>query len=155
MGRTAESSRKAGTSFETLIAGYLAAQLEDDRIERRTKNGAKDRGDIAAVRTISGGRVVIECKSPGKGQRYQITPWLDEAERERGNDDAVAGLVVAKRHGRAAPGAQVVFMTVDDFITILTGARPDLLGVELAPEIAVADAVNPLDVADWGTHEAE
>ena len=144
MSRTNQSARQAGSKFETLISTYLAEQLADDRIERRVKNGAKDRGDIAGVRTITGGRVVLECKSPGKGQRYQVSPWLDEAERERGNDDAVAGLVVAKRHGRAAAGAQVVFMTVDDFITILTGARPDLLGVELAPEVAEASGADAL-----------
>src|SRR5688500_10743589 len=42
MTRSRASARKAGSSFETLIAGYLAATV-DDRIERRTKNGNKDR----------------------------------------------------------------------------------------------------------------
>ena len=42
----------------------------------------------------------------------------------RGNDDAVAGVVVHKRHGKGAPGAQWVTMTVDDLIALLTGERP-------------------------------
>ncbi len=47
MNRNRASAKKAGTAFETLVAGFLAERLGDDRIERRTKNGAKDRGDIA------------------------------------------------------------------------------------------------------------
>lgn len=50
MNRNRASAKKAGTAFETLVAGFLAERLGDDRIERRTKNGAKDRGDIAGVR---------------------------------------------------------------------------------------------------------
>ena len=42
---------------------------------------------------------------------------------ERGNDDAVAGIVVHKRHGKGQPGEQWVTMTLADFASILTGAR--------------------------------
>lgn len=121
MARNRRSAKSAGTWLETKVAEYLAEQLEDDRIERRTKNGSKDRGDIAAVRHM-GQRVVIECKE--YGGRYQVGPWLAEAEIERGNDDAGVGLVVAKRRGTREPGEQVVFMTLADLASLLTGERP-------------------------------
>lgn len=121
MARNRRSAKGAGTWFESLVAGYLAEQLDDDRIERRSKNGAKDRGDIASVRHM-GQRVVIECKE--YGGRYQVGPWLAEAEIERGNDDAGVGLVVAKRRGTRDPGEQVVMMTLADLASLLTGERP-------------------------------
>lgn len=56
MTRSRRSAKQAGTRFETAIAAALAAALDDDRIERRTRNGAKDRGDIAGIR-LHGQRV--------------------------------------------------------------------------------------------------
>jgi hypothetical protein len=47
--RSRRSAKTAGTRFETAIAAALAAALGDDRIERRTRNGTKDRGDIGGV----------------------------------------------------------------------------------------------------------
>ncbi|WP_280509913.1 hypothetical protein [Nocardia farcinica] len=122
MTRSRRSAKSAGTKHETAVAGYLAAHV-DDRIERRAKNGAKDRGDIGGVRATGGGRVVIECKDYG-GQ-IKAGPWLAEAETERGHDDAIAGVVVAKRRGVTDPGAQIVLMTVRDLIALLTGHRPE------------------------------
>ncbi len=119
MTRTRASARAAGTRHETAVATYLAEHV-DDRIERRTKTGAKDRGDISGVRHM-GGRVVIECKDTS---RVEIGTWLTETEVERGNDDAVAGLVIAKRRGRGDPGDQIVLMTLRDLVALLTGTRP-------------------------------
>lgn len=124
MSRTLASARKAGSSFERSIADYLAVALEDDRIDRRVKTGSSDRGDIGGVRTINGGRVVIECKN--YGGNFKVAEWLRQADVERGNDDAVVGAVVAKRKGVTAPGEQVVFMTVDDLVNLLSLNRPDL-----------------------------
>lgn len=123
MTRSRASAKAAGTRHESSIANYLAEQLDDDRIERRAKTGAKDRGDIAGVRARGGGRVVIECKDYG-GQ-LKAGPWLGEAETERGNDDAIAGLVVAKRRGISDPGAQIVLMTVRDLVALIVGQRPE------------------------------
>lgn len=123
MTRSRASAKAAGTRHESSIANYLAEQLDDDRIERRAKTGARDRGDIGGVRTPGGGRVVIECKN--YGGRVEVGPWLGEAEVERGHDDAVAGLVVAKRRGITDPGAQIVLMTVRDLVAILSGRRPE------------------------------
>lgn len=120
MSRSHRSAKKAGTALETLVATYLAEQLADDRIERRAKTGAKDRGDIAGVRHM-GGRLVIECKN--YGGELKAGTWLREAEVERGNDDALAGLVVAKRRGTTNPAEQFVLMTLGDLVALLTGER--------------------------------
>lgn len=120
MARSRASAKAAGARFERRIADYLAEHV-DDRIDRRVKTGSADRGDIGGVRHM-GARVVIECKDYA-GQ-YKIGPWLGEAEIERGNDDAGVGLVVAKRRGTAAPGEQVVIMTLADLVSLMTGERP-------------------------------
>lgn len=136
MSRTRASAKKAGSSFERLVADYLAAELDDDRIDRRVKTGALDKGDIAGLRTLRGGRVVVECKNHG-GQ-YNVTPWLREAETERLNDNATFGVVVAKRRGTAIPGEQVVFMTLETFTRLLDGGLDAERVVQIAPEVAVA-----------------
>lgn len=110
-------SKAKGTAFETPIVNYLSVQLDDDRIERRTLNGARDRGDIAGVR-VNGHRVVLECKNHN---RLNLAGWLDEATIEAGNDDAIFGAVIHKRRGTAKPGEQYVTMTVDSLITLLLG----------------------------------
>ena len=89
MSRTRQSAKKAGSSFERLVADYLRDHV-DDRIDRRPKTG--------------------------------------EAEIERGNDDALVGVVVHKRHGRAAAGEQFVTMRLADFAALLSGERPDMGG---------------------------
>lgn len=121
MTRTRASAKAAGSRFERIVADYLAKHV-DDRIDRKVKTGSHDRGDIGGVRTFGGKRVVIECKDTAK---LQVGPHLTEAEIERGNDDAVAGLVAAKRHGVGDPGSQVVYMTLRDLCALLTGERPD------------------------------
>ena len=117
--RPRKSAKAAGARFERTIADYLA-QHGDDRIDRRVKTGAKDRGDIAGLRHM-GGRIVIECKDV---TRWSPGTWLAEADIERGNDDALAGLVVAKRRGCGDPGQQIVMLTVADLVALLTGERP-------------------------------
>jgi hypothetical protein len=129
MARTRASAKKAGTAFERSIADALALHV-DDRIDRRAKTGAKDRGDIGGVRISSAiydqdqllhPRVVIECKDTA---RLELGVWTREAEIERGNDDALVGVVVHKRRGNADPLDQYVTTTLRDLIALLTGARP-------------------------------
>lgn len=117
--RNRASAKAAGSKFERLVADYLNTTV-DDRIDRRPKTGAKDRGDIGGLRQ-HGDPVVIECKDT---TRWDVAGWLAEAETERGNDDAIAALVVAKRRGVADPGQQLVMMTVADLVALLTGERP-------------------------------
>lgn len=110
-------SKQKGSSFESLVANYLAEHLNDDRIERRVIGGTNDRGDIAGVR-FQGERVVIECKNH---KRQQLAEWIDEAEIERGNDDAKYGVVVFKRPGKGAKkaGENYVAMTLETFTKML------------------------------------
>lgn len=120
MARSRKSAKAAGAKFERTVADYLAAHV-DDRIDRRVKTGAKDRGDIAGVRHM-GHRVVIEVKDYG-GQ-IKAAEWTAEAQVEAGNDDALVGVVVAKRRGVADAGRQWVVMELDDLVALLTGERP-------------------------------
>ncbi len=121
MTRSRASAKTAGTRFETSIARYLAEHV-DDRIERRARTGGKDRGDISGLRAIGGGRIVAECKNVA---RTNLAGWTTEAETERGNDDAIAGLVIHKRLGATDPARQYVTCTVADLIALLTGHRPE------------------------------
>jgi len=120
MTRNRLSAKKAGTQFETSIVNYWSIYW-DARVERRARNGAKDRGDISGLRHM-GIRIIAECKN--YGGRYDIGTWLSEADVERGNDDAGCGLVVAKRRGTTDPGDQVVIMTVRDLTALISGTRP-------------------------------
>ena len=118
---------RKGASFEQLVADYLAAALQDDRIERRVKHGTNDRGDIAGLR-IRGKRAVVECKNH---QRMELAAWLDEAERERGNDDAEFGIVVHKRRGcgKAKFGQNYATMTLETLAAIIAGGK-ELINAE-------------------------
>lgn len=119
MTRTHASAKAAGTRFETQVADYLHRWV-DERIERRTRNGAKDRGDIAGLRS-HGARITVEVKNCA---RTDLAGWATEAEVERGNDDAIAGVIVHKRHGKGAAEDQWVTMTLHDFVALLRGVRP-------------------------------
>lgn len=120
MARNRSSAKNAGRLFESQVAGFLADALDDDRIERRARFGAKDRGDVGGVRTVAGQRVVIECKDVRK---MNLAGWVEEAEIERGNDDAAVGIVVHKRlnYGAKNMGGTYVTMTLDSLAILLGG----------------------------------
>ena len=119
MSRTRKSAKAAGTRFETLVATYLSENV-DDRIERRTRSGARDRGDISGVRH-RGERVVLECKDTA---RTDLAGWIREAHLEAGNDDARIGVVVHKRRGTTNPAQQWVHMTLADLAWLLGADHP-------------------------------
>ncbi len=120
MTRSRRSARQAGTTTERAVANYLARALDDDRIDRRAKTGAKDKGDIAGVRLHGGQRLVIEVKDCA---RLDLAGWTTQAHTEAGNDDALAGVVCHKRRGTTDPGRWYVTMTLDDCLALLTGHR--------------------------------
>ncbi|MGO2188236.1 MAG: hypothetical protein ACTH4Y_08320 [Microbacterium gubbeenense] len=122
MTRNRASAKSAGTWMETQTANFLAASLGDDRIERRTKNGSKDRGDIGGVRTRDGVRVVVEVKNTSK---LDLGGWMNEVNQECQNDGALIGVVVHKRRGKGEKqmGEQYVTMTLDDLALLLGGRR--------------------------------
>lgn len=135
MTRNRASAKKAGSSFERLIADYLKIALNDSRIDRKVRTGAKDTGDIANVKTIQGGDVTLELKDYG-GQ-FKVTEWLREAEIERINARAEIGVVVAKRRGVTSPDKQVAFMTVETLAYLLGGVAPFQRGFEQAKEVYI------------------
>ena len=118
--RSRATARKAGTSFERLIADYLAEHV-DDRIDRRPKMGSKDRGDIAGVRTFRGKRAVIQCKDVAK---LSLGSWYGDALEQMGNDDAEVAMVAHKRVRKGRAADQWVTMTLADLVVLLTGERP-------------------------------
>ena len=121
MTRSRASAKAAGSKFERQIADALAAALDDDRIDRRPRGGAKDRGDIGGVR-IHGQRLVLELKNT---LRLDLPAAKREADIEAGNDDALCGLVVHKRHGVGDPMQQWVTCTVRDLVALITGQRQE------------------------------
>lgn len=124
------ATRKGG-SFERLVADYLKFKLRDSRIDRRVKTGRNDRGDIAGLRTIRGADVVAEVKNHN---RMELSAWLGEAEVERGNADAAAGVVVHKRVRRGNPADQYVTMDLATFAWLLEGGPADELPVVVADD---------------------
>lgn len=124
MGRSRAAAKTAGSKMERAVADYLAKHV-DDRIDRRVKTGGKDKGDIASLR-VHGQRAIIEVKDTAK---LDIGPHLREAEVERVNDGALIGIVIQKRTGigithDTGMGQQLVTMTLDDLIALITGVRP-------------------------------
>jgi hypothetical protein len=126
MPRSRSTARQAGSRCERVVADYLAATLADDRIDRRVKTGAKDRGDIGGLRH-HGHRLVVEVKDVAK---QDLPGWTSQAHIEACNDDALMGFVVAKRRGTTDPGRYWVHMTLDDLLALLTlerhGHRKDI-----------------------------
>lgn len=121
MGRTRRSAKDAGARFERQIADYLASALSDERVDRMVRRGADDRGDISGVR-IHGKPLTIECKNV---TRANLPEWIQEAHREAGNSDALAGVVVSKRHGNGDPASQWVHMELRDLVSLITGQTQD------------------------------
>lgn len=121
MTRSRASAKAAGAKHERVVADYFKAHASRF-VDRMPKYGAADRGDILNVETFNEKSVAVECKD--YGGRVEVGAWLSEAEAERVNLGAIAGIVVAKRRGVSDPGKQVVLMTVDDLVAILTGTRP-------------------------------
>lgn len=125
MPRSLKTARRAGAAMESRTVDYLRWALDDDRIERRHLTGSKDRGDIAGVRFL-GHRVVVECKNTAQ---MNVSQHLREAEIERGNDDALIGVVVQKRPGigidsRDGQARQLVLMTLESFALMLNDGLP-------------------------------
>jgi hypothetical protein len=120
MTRNRASAKAAGSRFERVVADYLADQV-DDRIDRRVKTGAKDRGDIGGWR-YAGLRIVAELKDT---VRVSLGTWWNEALVEKGNDDADIALVVHKRHGKGAASEQWVTLTLGELLTLLHASNKE------------------------------
>jgi hypothetical protein len=127
MARNRATAKAAGARFERSIADGLAEALQDTRIDRKVKTGSKDKGDIANVRHGEH-KIVIECKD--RGGQFYAAEWVGEAEAERINDEALAGIVIAKRKGVTDPMQQYVVCTVSELVALLRGDRKHMEGKE-------------------------
>lgn len=106
-------SRRLGTAWESAIVDYLRANGVP-HAERRALAGSKDRGDIAGIPGL-----VIEGKSVAS---HTLAVWVDEANAERDNDGAMAGVVWVKRRGRTSPGKGYVVMDGATLLVLLRAA---------------------------------
>lgn len=102
-----------GTKWESAIVDYLRANGVP-HAERRAKNGAKDRGDVAGIPGV-----VIEGKN---ARRDELAAWVDEAEVERANDGADLAVVWHHRRGKASPADGYVTMTGATLLRLLVAA---------------------------------
>jgi hypothetical protein len=118
MARTNASAKKAGSTFERQIADHMAATI-DDRIDRAVKRGSADVGDISGLR-FHGHKIAVECKNTSA---IKLAEWAAEAEVERKNLGALAGVTIHKRRGKSDPGDQWVTLTVNDFVALMTLTR--------------------------------
>jgi len=118
MTRTRASAKAAGSTFERIIADWLA-YFVSEFIDRRVKTGSADKGDIGGIR-IKTHRVVMECKNHA---RLNLAGWYAEATLEKENDGAALGVICHKRHGNAKPQDQWVTMTLDDFAWLIREAN--------------------------------
>lgn len=106
------ASRAKGTRWESAIVNYLTGFWP--YAERRTLNGAKDRGDISGIPGV-----VIEAKN---ANRTQLAEWLDEAEQEGSNADARVSAVWMHRKGKSSAADGYVIMSGRQFALLLKDA---------------------------------
>lgn len=122
--------RRKGTAWETACTVYLRRAFGDDErtIHRSALHGRLDEGDIHGLKA-NGGKVVVECKN-AKQPRYG--EWVEEAEDEAWNADALYGVVFAKRHGLGIQhvGQHLAIMSIDCFIRLIGGEVPSDDGEE-------------------------
>ena len=85
-------SKDKGTRHETSIVNALRERGRP-HVERRSLNGANDRGDIAGIVGV-----VIEAKAAA---RLAIPAWLRELDAEIANDNASTGALWCKQVGKA------------------------------------------------------
>lgn len=118
--------KRKGSAFESAVVEYLRWVFEDTEgtIDRMPQHGSRDVGDVRGIRS-HGKPVVIECKD--YSGRDRMAQFLAEAEVERGNADALAGVVVSHRKGIGFTrmGDQLVSMTLRDFCALIGGIRDE------------------------------
>lgn len=84
--------KQLGTSAENAVVTWLQVRGHP-YAERRSLNGAKDKGDVTGIPGIC-----IEVKVAGR-RGLLLGPWLRETETERVNANAAYGILVAKPTG--------------------------------------------------------
>ena len=100
-----------GTRGEVAIVRTLKPYYP--MVERRAKEGFRDRGDIGGVYP----RLVIESKHAPRS--YDISGWLREVDREMVNDNADVGVCWFKIKGTTDPLDWPVMMRGRVFLPLL------------------------------------
>lgn len=103
-------SKQKGTAGETAIVAYLNAHGYPGA-ERRTLQGAFDKGDIAGIPGV-----VVEAK---KCNRMELGQWVDEAEVEAANAGVPVGVVWHWRRGKSSAGEWYVTMSGHTFLELI------------------------------------
>jgi myo-inositol-hexaphosphate 3-phosphohydrolase len=85
---------------------------------RASLAGTTDKGDTDGV-VSPFARVVLELKNDN---RQDLAVWVNGAEAERGNADALVGTVADRSHGTNWLGDHRVAVTVDGLVKLLDGA---------------------------------
>lgn len=113
------ANQRKGASFERDTADWFNEAFETDTFHPMRMGGTNDQGDVWGL-YAHGKRIVIECKNH---KRQDLATWVGEAERERGNADALAKIVVMKRRGVGAKTFEETYclMELKDLYAILTG----------------------------------
>jgi hypothetical protein len=106
-------AKSKGTFFESLIVESLC-RAGWSYAERRSLNGALDKGDITGVPGV-----VIEAKNHGT---LKLSAWIAEAAIEKANAEAEIGVVWAKRKGKGSADDAYVIMTGTEFMFLLRKA---------------------------------
>lgn len=107
--------RAKGTAAESILVEYLRTNGWP-YAERRSLNGALDKGDVAGCPGL-----VWECKvagfSAGGGTRLNLGPWLTETGIERLNARADHGILVVKPYGMGEKSVPLWYavMVASDF----------------------------------------
>lgn len=108
------AAKRKGTAAESAVVAYLR-DAGAVHAERRSLNGAKDRGDVAGIPGV-----VIEVKNHA---HIDLAAFVDEAERESWNGPvSEVGVAWIKRRGKGSPGEWYVAMTGDTFRHLLIEA---------------------------------
>lgn len=120
----ANRSKAKGSRFEVTVRDWLRERLDDDRIDRRALNGAKDMGDIYRL-YAHGWEGIAECKDYRNWTQADLIAWLRQTEDERLNACADWALLIVHRRGcgEARTGLNRAYMTLRTLL-YLTSMRP-------------------------------
>ena len=108
------AARARGTSFETAVVNYLAAN-GFPHAERLPLCGSRDRGDVAGVAGWT-----LECKA---AKALDLASWSTEAKVEAVNAGTPWSAVVIKRRGRGVADSYVV-LPLATFAEAIAGDLP-------------------------------
>lgn len=136
MARNRASAKKAGTAFETELAGYLTESL-GLKVKRRAKTGAVDLGDLMGVNHL-GREIAVECKSPGRNTSWAISGWWKETETEAENLGAPFGLLFVRRYRKS----------IADCLVVLDENTAELLNVTEKLDVVEEKAIGFKKLAD-------